>query len=132
MNESKMRTAPAVTGHVISPSAGHSIAIYERNGESYVAEFRGGYGEFGRADTWFRFHSGILRYCPKGRAALDFSTPLTPKMLEKIERLHAASEARQERMLAVPRAVAAAAQRYWTNMMSRLRRRAARISQTLG
>ena len=42
--ESKMRTAPSINGHMITLGAGHSIAIYERNRECYVAEFRDGYG----------------------------------------------------------------------------------------
>jgi hypothetical protein len=58
--------------------------------------------------------------------------PLTPEILEKIERLHAESEARQERVLAVPRGVVAVARRCWINVISRLRGRAARISQTFG
>jgi len=130
--ESDVRTAPSIKGHLIAPGAGHAIAIYERNGEFYVAEFRNGRGEFGRADTWFRFHSGILRYCPSRRAALEASVPLTHEMLQKIERLHATSEARQDRMLAVPWTVAASARRYWFTVISRLRGRAAKISQTFG
>ena len=130
--ESALSTAPSINGHMIVPRPGHSIAIYERNGENYVAEFRGPHGEFGCADTWFRFRSGVLRYSPYGRASLDSAAPLTPAMVQKIERLHAASDARQARMLAVPRRVAAAARRYWTNAISGLRGRAARISQTLG
>lgn len=130
--ESEVRTAPSINGHMIAPGPGHSIAIYERNGERYVAEFRDGYGEFEYADTWFRFRSGVLRYCPNGRAALESSMPLAPEMRQKIETLHAASEAREERMLAVPRAVAAAARRYWINVMPRLRGRAAKTSQTFG
>ena len=130
--ESEVRTAPSISGHMITPGPGHSIAIYERSGERYVAEFRDGYGEFESADTWFRFRSGVLRYCPNGRAALESPMPLTPEMLQKIERLHAASEARQERMLAVPQAVATAARRCLVSVMSRLRGRAAKAGQQSG
>ncbi len=130
--ESKVRSAPSIEGYMIALDAGHSIALYERNGVSYVAEFRDGFGGFAYAHTWFRFHAEVLRYCRSRGAALHSSMPLTPEMLEKIERLHVESEARQERMLAGPRTVAAAAQRYWTNLISRLRGRAAKISQTFG
>ena len=129
--ESEVRTAPSINGHMIALGVGHSIAIYERNGEFHVAEFRDGRGSLEYAGSWFRFHAEALR-CRKGRAALQSSMPLNPEMLEKIERLHAASDARQARMLALPRSVAAAARRYWINAISRLRGRAARISQTLG
>jgi hypothetical protein len=129
--ESKPRTAPSIYGHMITLGVDHSIAIYERNGECYVAEFRDGYGSLEDASSWFRFRAGVLRW-GQGRAALQSSIPLNSEMLEQIERLHAASDARQARMLAVPASVAAAARRYWSNAMSRLRGRTARISQTLG
>jgi hypothetical protein len=58
--------------------------------------------------------------------------PLTPEILERIERLHAESEARQARMLAVPRTVVAAARRYCINVISRLRGGAAKVSRTFG
>ena len=58
--------------------------------------------------------------------------PLTPDMLETIEVLHAEDAARHQRMLAVPRRVAAVALRYLGSMMSRLRGGTSKISQTLG
>ena len=128
--ESQVHIAPSISGNTIVLGTGHSIAIYERNGEGFVAEFRDGHGSLEYAGSWFRFHAGALR-CSKGRAALQSSMPLTPEVLERIERLHAASEARQKRMLAVPRNVAAAALRYWASMMSRLRG-GTKISQTIG
>lgn len=128
--ESRMSTAPAISGNMIDLGAGHSIAIYERNRESYVAEFRDGGGRLEYAGSWFRFHAGALR-CSKGRAALQSSIPLTPEILERIERLHAASEARQKRILALPRNVAEAARRYLISVTSRLRGDT-KISQTIG
>lgn len=128
--ETKVRSAPSINGHMIVLGPEHSIVIYERNRECYVAEFRDGRGSLEYAGSWFRFHARALR-CYTGRAVLRSSMPLSPEMLEKIERLHAASDAQQARMLAVPRRIAAAAQRYWINAISRLRR-AAKTSQTLG
>lgn len=130
--QAKARSAPSIDGYMIALDAGQSIAIYERNGESYVADFHDGFGRFEYAHTWFRFHAQVLRYCRSRQAVDHSSSPLTPEMLEKIERLHAASEARQETMMALPRTVAAAAQRYWTDLTSRLRRRPAKTSQTFG
>jgi hypothetical protein len=127
--ESKVLAACPVKGHMIALAAGHLIAIYERNGESYVAEFRDGYERVEYACTWFRFYASALRYRHDGRGAVDDATPLTQEMLQKVERLHAKSEARQEKMLAVPRTVALAAQRYCINVLARLRGRAAKTSQ---
>lgn len=127
--ESQVHIAPSITGNAIVLGAGHSIAIYERNRESYVAEFRDGGGRLEYAGSWFRFHAGELRVA---RAALQSATPLTPEMVERIERLHAASEVREERMLAVLRRVAAAARRYWIKAISGLGGRAAKTSQTFG
>jgi hypothetical protein len=129
--ESKPRTAPSINGHMITLGVGHSIAIYERKGQGYVAEFRDGHGSLEYAGSWFRFHAGALR-CLRGRAALQSFMPLNPEMLQTIERLHAASDARQERSLAVPGTLAAAARRYWITVISRLRGRVAKISQTFG
>jgi hypothetical protein len=130
--ESKARTAPSINGHMIPLGAEHSIAIYERNGVCWVAEFCDGHGTLEYANSWFRFHAGGLRYCHNGRATLRFSAPLTPEMLQKIDRLHAESDARQERMLAVPRTIAAAAQRWAISLVSSLRGRESKTSQTLG
>jgi hypothetical protein len=113
---------------MIDLGVGHSIAIYERNGTSYVAEFREGRCEIMSAGAWFRHYSGGLRYCHNRRAALQRSIPLNPEILVKIERLHVESEARQDRMLAAPR-TAAAARRYVISMTSQLRGGASRISQ---
>jgi hypothetical protein len=129
--QSQVNIAPSISGNTIVLGAGHSIAIYERNGECYVAEFRDGCGSLEDASSWFRFHAGVLRW-GQGRTALQSSMPLNSEMLEKIERLHAANDACQARMLAVSGSVAAAARRYWISAISQLRGHAARISQTLG
>jgi len=128
--EFKPRTAPSINGHMITLGAGHSIAIHQKNGEGFVAEFRDGRAELMHAGTWFRFHAGGLRYCHNRRTAFQSSMPLTPEMLEKIERLHRESEARQAMMLAVPRNTARAVQEFCIGVMSSLRGRAAKISRT--
>jgi hypothetical protein len=126
--QSNTRTAPSINGHMIALGTGHSIAIYERNGDGYVAEFRDGRVELMHAGTWFRFHAGGLRYCHNRRTAFQSSMPLTPEMLEKIERLHRESDARRAMMLAVPRNAATAVQQFCINVISRLRGRASKIS----
>jgi hypothetical protein len=125
--EIKVTAAPSISGNMIDLGTGYAIAIYERNGVCWVAEFYDGRGEFDYAGAWFRFYAGRLR---AARIALKSPTPLTPEMLEKIERLHRASEAREERLLALPRAVAAAAQRWTISLVSHLRGRESKIGQT--
>jgi hypothetical protein len=125
--ESGIGATPSIEGNMIDLGAGNAIAIYERNGVCWVAEFYDGHGKLEYAGSWFRFHAGRLR---AARAALKSTVPLTPEMLERIECLHRTSEAREQSMLAVPRAVAAAAQRYLISVISRLRE--SKISQTLG
>jgi len=131
--ESEMHTAPSINGHMLTLGAGHSIAIYERNRERYVAEFRDGHGELAYAAEWFRFHAGGLRYCHnRRRVALQSSVPLTPEMLEKIERLHWESETRQERTLAMPGNVATTVKRWVLSLIYWTRGVASRTSRRVG
>ncbi|MGH8713248.1 MAG: hypothetical protein ACREYB_04475 [Casimicrobiaceae bacterium] len=109
---------------------GYSIAIYDRNGVWWVAEFQGGRGELNYPGAWFRFHAGGLRYCHNRRTALHPSTPLTSEMLKKIERLHRESEAGQAKMLAAPLGLAAAAQRYSLSLVAWLRGLPPKTSRT--
>ena len=131
--ESQMHTTPSINGHMLTLDAGHSIAVYERNRCCYVAEFRDGHGELAYAAEWFRFHAGGLRYCHnRRRVALQSSVPLTPEMLEKIERLHRESEARQQRMLAVLGNVATKVKRCLLSLISWTRGVASKTSRTVG
>ena len=110
---------PSIDGHMTILGPAHLIAIYERNGEHYVAEFHGSRGELTRASSWYRLNAAALR-----RRQAAFSRPLDRAALRSIERLHAQAEARQERMLAVPRRLAAAVRDYVAGVLSRLQGRA--------
>lgn len=67
--ESQMRTVPSINGHMIALGPGHSIAIHERKGEGYVAEFRDGRGEFEYAGSAFMPEScGAATDAPLSRA----------------------------------------------------------------
>jgi len=84
-----------VQGQLLQLGKQHEIAIYLRNGERWVAEFRDGHAELIDASTWFRFLTGPLRSSHRHRAAaLESATELTPAVLEKIERLHGNVEGR--------------------------------------
>src|SRR5690242_12610479 len=88
------RAEASISGYVIGRGGAHSIAIHERNGVSWVAEFRDGRGELMNANTWFYFHAERLGYWNR-RQAYKSAQPLPPSMLEAIERLHGEREARE-------------------------------------
>ena len=88
-------TEASINGYVIGRGGAHSIAIYERNGVSWVAEFRGDdHGELMNANTWFYFHAERLGYWHQGQGYRS-AKPLPPQMLEEIERLHREKDARE-------------------------------------
>jgi len=65
------------------------IAIYQRGGLVWVADFRGGRGELFTAADWFAVHGhGSLLH----RAGLGSVAPLPADVIERIERLHAAED----------------------------------------
>jgi hypothetical protein len=80
---------PEIIGHVIHLGDGHSVAIYKRDGVCWIADFQWGVGRLTDAASWFRFHAGVLRHSHGRRAAaLDTMAPITPELVERIERLH--------------------------------------------
>ena len=92
--KSETGAALPIDGHAVDLGPAHWAAFYDRNGVSWVAEFRGGRGEVMNANTWYYFHAGRLGYWNSQRGGGRFSMPLTPDMLEAIQRLHEAKEAR--------------------------------------
>ena len=90
--KSQIQAEASINGYVIGRGGAHSIAIYERNGVSWVAEFRDGRAELMNANTWFYFHAERLGYWNRHQAYKSVQ-PLLPAMLEDIERLHREKEA---------------------------------------
>jgi hypothetical protein len=89
------RTGASINGYVIGRGGAHSVAIYERNGVSWVAEFRGDDGgELMNANRWFYFHAERLGYWHL-RQGYRSAKPLPARMLEDIERLHRERDARE-------------------------------------
>ena len=131
-NTTTVRSAVPITGYMVILGPGHSIAIYDRLGKPYVAEFRGRRGEFINATTWYRLNAGTLRYCHNRRTASRSTIPLTSEILEAIERLHCESELREEQVLTGLRSIATLAQRPWISLITALRGRVAKRRRTFG
>lgn len=76
-----------ISGNVLRQGAKREIAIYLRDGVTWVADFRGGSGELFTAGEWFALNrgAGALR-----RAERDSIEPLPAYVVERIERLHSA------------------------------------------
>jgi len=89
----ELGAATSINGYVVDLGAEHSIAIYDRNGEAWVAEFEDGRGELMNANAWYYFHAARLGYWRR-RNPLEPPKPLTPDIVAEIERLHERSEAR--------------------------------------
>ncbi|HUL92400.1 MAG TPA: hypothetical protein VLV56_08610 [Burkholderiales bacterium] len=69
-----------------------AIAIYQRGGAAWVADFRGDRGELFSASTWFALNG---RWSLLRRAGLGSIAPVAPlpaEVIERIERLHRAEE----------------------------------------
>jgi hypothetical protein len=76
-------------GNLLRHGETREIAIYQRGGLVWVADFRGGRGELFAAADWFAVHGhGSLLH----RAGLGAVAPLPTDVIERIERLHAAED----------------------------------------
>jgi hypothetical protein len=90
MNASSGRNEVAVeNGNLLRVGETREIAIYQRGGAAWVADFRGGRGELFTAADWFVLNgrSSLLR-----RAGLGAVAPLPAEVIERIERLHRAQD----------------------------------------
>ncbi|MGB7542806.1 MAG: hypothetical protein WBM28_12420 [Burkholderiales bacterium] len=112
MNGDRGRDETAVpNGSLLRLGEEREIAIYQRDGVAWVADFRGGCAELFTAGEWFALNG---RGSALRRMGLDSIVPLPARLIERIERLHGA-EGR------VPLAV----------LLARLRDRLARFSREL-
>jgi len=82
MNGNRGRTAAAPEGSLLRLGETREIAIYRCDGVSWVADFRGGYGELYTPGEWVALNGGSALRRISG-------VPLPAEMIEKIERLHA-------------------------------------------
>jgi hypothetical protein len=87
--DSGRNEAAVESGNLLRVGETREIAIYQRGGLAWVADFRGGRGELFTAADWFVVHGhGSLLH----RAGLGAVGPLPPDVIERIERLHAAED----------------------------------------
>lgn len=72
-------------GNLLRLGERREIAIYLRDGVTWVADFRGGCGELFTAGEWFALNhcGGVLR-----GVELDSIAPLPACVVERIEQLH--------------------------------------------
>jgi hypothetical protein len=79
----------APNGNLLRLSEEREIAIYQRDGVAWIADFSGGRGELFTAGEWFALNGcgSVLR-----RAGVDSSVPLPARLAERIERLHGAED----------------------------------------
>ena len=90
MNGNLGRNEAAVPdGSLLRLSETREIAIYQRDGVAWVADFRGGHGELFTVGEWFALNArgSVLR-----RAGLASIAPLPASTIERIERLHGAED----------------------------------------
>ena len=90
MNRDRGRNeAAAENGILLRHGETREIAVYQRGGLVWVADFRGGRGELFTAADWFAVHGhGSLLH----RSGLGASAPLPADVIERIELLHAAED----------------------------------------
>jgi len=85
-NRARSQTA-APDGSLLRLSETREIAIYQRDGVAWIADFRSGRGELFTVGEWFALNGrgSLLR-----RAGLEPVAPLPARAIEGIERLHGA------------------------------------------
>lgn len=114
----------SIDGYLLQLGDGHKLAIYTRDAMSWVAEFKGGRVELFKADTFFRFHAGALRYSRRPYALASVSrTALTAELLKRIERLHQEQEIQDASMLGAGMALVTAVMRCCRRLTLKFRAR---------
>ena len=86
-NHGRNDTEAALDGSLLRLSDTREIAIYQRDGIAWIADFRGASGELFTVGEWFALNG-------QGRALrrAEPATPLPARLLEAIERLHRAQD----------------------------------------
>ena len=92
------RSPPSIQGQLLRVSEHRAVAIYLREGTTWVADFVDGQGVLIDVNTWFRFNCGSLAnpYVAR-RIALESALPLPEELIVKIEALHRAKQPRTDK-----------------------------------
>lgn len=110
---------PPLQGQLLRRSNRREAAIFLRNGQLWVADFIDGDGQIVDAVTWFRFHcAGHSSLQAQRRMVRESGMPLSPELVERIERLHGPL-APVRKSSALTRVIAAIAARCLPGRMAR-------------
>jgi hypothetical protein len=94
------RSSRSIQGQLLRLSEHRAVAIYLREGSTWVADFVDGQGVLVDVDTWFRFNCGTLANAHASRRiARESAMPLSADLIARIESLHHATVARRGRTL---------------------------------
>ena len=87
-----------IQGQLLRLSEHRAVAIYLREGATWVADFVDGQGVLIDVNTWFRFNCGTLAnsYVTR-RIARESALPLSAELVAQIEALHRTTEPLQLR-----------------------------------
>jgi len=118
--ERASRTPSQIQGQLLRLSEHHAVAIYLREGSTWVADFVDGRGILVDVGTWFRFNCGTLGNSHASRRiALESGIPLSAELVAQIETLHRGPEKRRGEPLARMLAAFAPA-RLWSRLLMRV------------
>lgn len=79
-------------GNLLRLGETREIAIYQRGGAAWVADFRGGRGELFTASAWFALNGRWSLLRRAGLGSFASIAPLPAEVIERIERLHRAED----------------------------------------
>ena len=96
--ERTSRSSGSIQGQLLRLSTHREVAIYLREGSTWVADFVDGRGVLADVPTWLRFNCGTAAnaYAAR-RAALESAFPLSAELVARIEPLHQDTDARRTR-----------------------------------
>lgn len=100
MNANAHASTPSrrIQGQLLRLSEHRAVAIYLREGSTWVADFVDGQGVLIDVNTWFRFNCGTLaNSCVARRIARESALPLPAELVAQIDALHRAAEPLQPR-----------------------------------
>jgi hypothetical protein len=93
------RSSGSIQGQLLRLSARREVAIYLREGSTWVADFVDGQSVLVDVPTWLRFNCGTPAnaYVAR-RTALESAISLSAELVARIERLHRAAVAPRARL----------------------------------